>query len=90
VQKREDRKLRNRASAQMSRQRKKEEIDRIRAELDEAHKRFEHLETENRQLHARIRQLEAEVSVVCCCGPGIVPMIQNGNIKRMKIQITET
>jgi predicted nucleic acid-binding Zn-ribbon protein len=61
--KKEDRKMRNRAAAQLSRQRKKEETDKLKIEFDELNKKCERLENENKELKKRVHKLEQEVSV---------------------------
>lgn len=53
--------MRNRAAAQLSRQRKKNEEINLKKELEDTNKRCTELEKENEKLKIRIRQLEYEV-----------------------------
>ncbi|KAH7728017.1 hypothetical protein AAVH_04261 [Aphelenchoides avenae] len=61
MKKREDRKIRNRAAAQLSRQRKRNEFDELRKRLEDGMKEREALRRHNESLKKRVEELETEV-----------------------------
>ncbi|KAI1712141.1 bZIP transcription factor domain-containing protein [Ditylenchus destructor] len=67
LKKKEDRKLRNREAAQLSRQRKRHEYEDLKARLDASEKMCEQLKSENKHLRKRVEELEKENKTTRVC-----------------------
>ncbi|KAI1724119.1 bZIP transcription factor domain-containing protein [Ditylenchus destructor] len=67
LKKKEDRKLRNREAAQLSRQRKRYEYEDLKSRLDASEKMCDQLKSENKTLRKRVEELEKENKITCEC-----------------------